>query len=184
MVRIADVRGAAGKGDLASEFGAFAARITVLALEGRTQIIEPEVDGRQRDEPAERRPDGGAAGGVDQADDRPGSEDAALRHSDQLFAPRQGELGPIVARTPEFHAERPAVTDAARNFEEFRRIEPFAFWTWRWVAHAASRCAVSRTSAIMLGIPWVRLALSWRVRSNGASAAATSMSAMSSAGLS
>ena len=56
------------------------------------------------------------------------------------------------------------MTNARGKLEESRGIEALAFRACCFgpvgVAHAASRWAVSRTSAIMLGMPWVRLALS------------------------
>src|SRR3546814_13669647 len=47
--------------------------------------------------------------------------------------------------------------------------------------HAFSRSAVRRMSAIMLGIPCVRLELSWFLRSNGASVPSISVARICSA---
>ena len=80
-------------------------------------------------------------------------------------------------------AERPGMADLAGDIDEPRRVEAaLRVHPRRALAHAASRCAVVRISAIMLGTPWVRLALSWRDRSNGASRAAMSVCATSAAG--
>ena len=47
------------------------------------------------------------------------------------------------------------------------------------LGHAASRSAVSRISAIMLGMPWVRFELSWLLRSKRASAPSMSSARIS-----
>ena len=46
-----------------------------------------------------------------------------FRNADQLLAPRQAKLHPIVARGAKFEAERPAMPDPARQLEEAFGIE-------------------------------------------------------------
>src|SRR5688500_1898485 len=174
---VADERRAAGESDAAGQLGAFAPGDHALAAKSGPQIVYSQVERRQRHELADRRPHRRPAGGVDQAGDRSRGEDAALRHFDQLLAPRPPELGPIVSRRAKFHAQGTTMADAPRELEEAGGIESLAVRRRRHVVHAASRWAVSRTKAIMLGMPWVRFALSCRDRSNGASAAATSIRA-------
>src|SRR5687767_6244687 len=140
--------GAADERYLPRQLVAFAARDHGLALERGPEVIEPEVDGHDRLEMAERHPHRSPAAGVEQADDRARRKDALVRDADQLLAPRQGQFDPVVAGLAIFEAQRPAMADAARQLEEALRIEAGG------LGHAAaSRAAVSRTSAIMLGTP-------------------------------
>src|SRR5882757_7154633 len=78
-------------------------------------------------------------------------------------------------------AERAAVTGLAHVGHEQLGVEALrALRLGR--GHAASRSAVSRISAIMLGMPWVRFELSW-LRNAKRSSAASMSSATISAGM-
>ena len=64
------MRGPSNEGDPLRHLHALAARDDRLALEGRAEVIEPQVDGNDGDEAVERDPDGCPARGIDEADDR------------------------------------------------------------------------------------------------------------------
>src|SRR4051812_40247461 len=155
---------------------AFAAADDALAGCRRPQIVDPHVERRLVAEAAEFDPDRHARRHVHQADDRPRGEHARFRDSDQFLLPVQPELDPVGAVADIEDAEGAAMADLAGIFGEQPGIEAAL---GSRPAHAASRAAVSRTRAIMLGMPWVGLELSWFERSRGASAASTSVARIS-----
>src|SRR4051812_26959135 len=159
---------------------AFAAADDAAAGRRGPQIVDAQVQRRLVAEAAELHPDRHARRHVHEADDRPGGEHAGLAHADQSLAIVEAELDPILAVAHVEDAERAAMADAAGKLGEPLGVEAVA--AQRLLAgHAASRAAVSRISAIMLGMPWVRLELSWLARSKGASAPSISVATISAA---
>src|SRR5688572_21547957 len=168
---------AADEADALRDAVAFAAADDRSSRRRRAEIVDPEVERRLRPEVAELDPDRQAGRHVHQADDRARGDDPGLRHADQLLVIGQAQLGPVVAMGVVGDAERAAMADAPDVGHEPRGIERAGAAR---IAHAASRSAVSRISAIMLGIPWVRLELSWLRRSNRASSPSMSRARISS----
>src|SRR5207237_10741751 len=138
----------------------------------RPHIVHPEVQPRMRPEGAQSHPDLEAVRHIHKSDDSARGQHPGLRHADQYLAPVQRKLDPVLAMGVIADAERGAVPRAvARGIIH----EPVGIEA----AHAASRAALSRISAIMFGMPWVRLELSWRVRSKRASSAVMSRPSIS-----
>src|SRR5207253_10745594 len=103
----------------------------------------------------------------------------ALDHADQTLVIRKAELRPILAMAEIGDAERAAMTGPAHIGHEQLGIELVRDLRIGR-GHAASRSAVSRSSAIMFGMPWVRLELSWLRSANRASSASMSSATISS----
>src|SRR5690606_6607149 len=142
---------ATGEADAAGDAIAFAAAGDLRAGTGRAQIVDAQVERRLRPETAELDPQREARRHVHQADDRAGGDDA-VRADDQSLVVGKAERAPIRPVIDIGDAERAAMAVALESRHEQRRIErPGEIGP---IAHA-SRRAVSRTSAIMLGTPWV-----------------------------
>src|SRR5512134_1515089 len=120
------MRQAADECDLPRQLVALAAGDDRLSLDGRPQVIEPKVDGYDRLEMSERHPNGRAATGVEQADDRARCQYSFLRNANQLLAPGQGQLDPILRGITIFQGQRTTMADLADQFEKALGIEPSA----------------------------------------------------------
>src|SRR5687767_14378858 len=170
VVNVAEMRRPAHEGDRAGDLVALAPGIDRRALRRRLEIVDPKVERRHRPEMAARDPYRHAGASVDQADDRTRGQYPAFGDPDQLLAPWQRQLDPVVAMAATLHADGAAVADLPGELEEALGVESGARCGVGFgggFVHASIRSAVRRTSEIMLGMPCVRLELNWRDRSNG-----------------
>ena len=98
--------------------------------------FEPEIQRDDRNEVAEGHPDRAAAGRIDEADNGARREHSCFWYADELLAPREAKLHPVVAGGAILEPKGHAVPYAASQFEKALRVEARGL---RRIVHAASR---------------------------------------------